>query len=117
MTKTTIRMAAWLALLFIAFATLSPIGLRPRSLMPVDLERAMAFLLVGALFAAAYPRHIWWTAIALAITIFGLEWLQNLRPDRHARDADAIFKLIGAGAGLCLGWVMAKLAGLTQPSR
>ena len=110
MTKTTIRIFAWLAFLFIAFATLSPIGLRPRSVLPVDMERAVAFLVIGLLFALAYPRHLWLAVAVVLIGVVGLEWLQTLQTGRHARETDAVVKLAGAGIGLGCGWLLAQLA-------
>ncbi|KKC33989.1 hypothetical protein [Devosia psychrophila] len=110
MTKTTLRIFAWLAFLFIAFATLSPIGLRPHSVLPVDMERAAAFLAVGLLFALAYPRHLWLAAAVVLVSVVGLEWLQTLHPDRHGREGDALVKLAGAAIGLGCGWLLAQLA-------
>lgn len=109
MSTTMIRIAAWLTFLFIAFATLSPIGLRPLSSLPVDIERALAFSLVGFLFAIAYPRQIWLAAGIIIIGVVGLELLQNLRPDRHGRNADAVVKLAGGAIGLGFGWLAAQV--------
>lgn len=106
MTTTIFKVLAWSALLAIAAATLSPIGLRPRLDVPVDLERMAAFALVGLLFALAYPRKIWMAAAIVAIGVVGLEWLQHIRPDRHGRAADALVKAAGAFAGLGMGWVI-----------
>lgn|GEM_PF-287981 len=106
MTRTVFMYLAWSALLAVAVVTLSPIGMRPRLPMPVDLERAAAYLVVGLLFALAYPRHVW---LALAIVVLGLlclEWLQGLRPDRHARLGDAMVKGAGALIGLGFGWLL-----------
>ena len=91
MTRTILQALAWLALIGIAIATLSPIGLRPRlSMLPVVIERSAAFVVVGLLFALAYPRKIWLALLIVIIGVFGLEWLQELRPDRHGRFADAM---------------------------
>jgi|SRR5215217_2111750 len=114
MTTTTIRALAWLIFLFIAMATLSPIGLRPQSSMPADVERAAAFLVCGVLFALAYPRQLWLAVAVVVVGVFGLEWLQTLRPGRHGREADALVKLAGAVIGLGLGWLLAQLAPLRR---
>ena len=108
MSRKTLRIAAWLVLTFIAFATLSPIGWRPHSLLPVNLERAAAFVLAGLLFGLAYPRHVLLAGVVLAIGIIGLEVLQTLQPDRHGRELDALIKLAGATLGLVLGWFTAR---------
>ena len=108
MTRTVLRSLAWIALIAIAAATLSPIGLRPRLPVSVDLERGVAFLLVGLLFALAYPRRIWLAIAVVIIGAFGLEWLQALRPDRHGRIDDALIKAFGAVIGLTAGWLCIK---------
>lgn len=104
-----VRIAAWLALAVIVFATLSPIGLRPQTHLPVNLERWAAYFLAGTLFGLAYPKHIIWAAILLALGAVGLELVQMLRPGRHGRELDALFKLGGAWLGLGLGWVCTRL--------
>jgi uncharacterized membrane protein len=109
MTQRFFRIAAWLALGVIIFATLSPIGLRPQTGLPVNLERWAAYLLAGGLFGLAYPRQILWAALLLAIGAIGLELAQMLRPGRHGRELDALFKMFGAWIGLGLGWLGARL--------
>ena len=108
-TKTFIRLTAWIVLAAVVFATLGPVGYRPKTMLPVDIERSGAFLAAGILFALAYPRQIWFAAALLLIGAVGLEWLQNLRPDRHGREGDAMVKLGGASIGLGLGWLAAQL--------
>jgi hypothetical protein len=49
--------AAWCALGFIIFVTLSPIGLRPGT-GSAGLERFVAYYLLGSVFVAAYPRAL-----------------------------------------------------------
>lgn len=101
--------AAWAALLAVAFATLSPIGIRPHIPVPANVERAFAFFVIGTLFALAYPKRIWWALAIMLIGVFGLELLQELRPDRHARLGDAAAKATGALLGLSLGWFVRKI--------
>ena len=108
MTLNPLRLLAWGALFALAFATLSPIGLRPRLPLPVDIERGLAFLVVGLLFALAYPRRIWWALAILLVGVFGLELLQMLRSDRHGRLDDALVKAAGAIIGLGTGWLIAQ---------
>lgn len=102
MTQRILRLAAWLALAAILFVTVLPIGLRPHDVMPVDLDRALAFGVMTALFALAYPGR--WLAVGLTIIVgaFAIEFLQELSPTRHARLDDAIVKAGGALVGLCL---------------
>ncbi|WP_294643282.1 VanZ family protein [uncultured Aureimonas sp.] len=113
MTQRILRLAAWLALAAILFVTVSPIGLRPHDVMPVDLDRALAFVVMTALFALAYPKR--WLAVGLTIIVgaFAIELLQELSPTRHARLDDALVKAGGAFVGLCL----ARLVLTVHPRR
>lgn len=115
MIQNTIRIAAWLVLAFLVFATLSPIGWRPQSALPVNFERAAAFFVAGGLFGLAYPRQIVWIAAVMAVAIIALEWAQFLQPGRHGRELDAVVKLVGAGIGLGLGWWLSRL--ILRPMR
>ncbi len=102
------RPIAWLLLAGIIFVTLSPIGLRPHTVTSVNLDRALAFSLVGFMFAVAYPRH--WIAVA-ALVIFGaltIEYLQYLSPTRHARLQDAVVKILGGSVGILVGCALNK---------
>ncbi|TCR85789.1 KTSC domain-containing protein [Rhizobium sp. BK376] len=99
MKKRTIQFAAWAALVAIVFVTISPIEWRPRDILPVDIDRALAFAAMTALFVAAYPRH-WFAHSVLAVMgAGGIELLQQLSPTRHARLDDATVKAAGALAG------------------
>jgi VanZ family protein len=85
-------------------------------MLPVDIERSAAFVVVGLLFALAYPRKIWLALLIVIVGVFGLEWLQELRPDRHGRFADAMVKSVGALIGLSAGWVLFRIAETIFPS-
>jgi VanZ family protein len=102
--------AAWAGLVFITYATLSPIDWRPelvaggfyKAFFTVA-ERFGAYAVLGLLFCLAYPRHL----ALVCILVFGsaviLELLQNFVPDRDARVVDVIEKLLGGAAGILLG--------------
>lgn len=105
-----LRLVAWLLVATIVVVTLGPIEDRPRTFLPVDAERALAYFAIGLAFALAYPRHIWWAVAFVVVGAIGLEWLQNLRPYRHGREADALVKVAGAVIGLGVGWLIAQLA-------
>ncbi len=92
---------------FIAYATLSPLYLRPtltaaESTGIVLLEQVGAFALLGLLFSWSYPGK----AIFVGSIVFGsaviLELLQIAIPDRHARMIDALEKLTGGASGMLL---------------
>ena len=91
----------WMAVLTIVFATLSPIGLRPKTGHP-DLERFGAFFLAGACFAIGYPRFRRWASLAIVVGAAMLEAGQLLVPGRDAHVHDAIVKIIGGIVGLTL---------------
>jgi VanZ family protein len=106
---------AWLLLAAIIFVTLSPIGLRPHTVTSVNLDRALAYLLVGFMFAVAYPRR--WLAVAVLL-IFGalaIEYLQYLSPTRHARLHDAGVKIVGASVGVFAGCLLNRVR-LAKPT-
>ncbi|CAN7510304.1 VanZ family protein [Rhizobium sp. LjRoot30] len=103
------QIAAWICLFAIIFATISPISFRPRDFLPVDVDRALAFFVMSALFVIAYPRYILACAVLLVIGAGAIELLQYLAPTRHAQAHDAMIKAIGAIAGILVGWVANRL--------
>jgi apolipoprotein N-acyltransferase len=105
-----LRISAWTCLAAIAFVTLAPLGLRPDSGMPPNIERFVAFAVVGVLFAAAYPRYILFAAVIVLGAAVVFELLQLLAPSRHGRLFDAGVKVAGGLVGLCAGWIMSKLS-------
>ena len=94
--------AGWLALAFIVYATLSPIDDRP-VIAGAQFEHFAAFAVVGLAFGLAYPRRIFLVAAIILISAFGLEALQLLTPDRHARLLDALVKAAGGVCGIGIG--------------
>lgn len=94
--------AGWLALAFVAFVTLSPVGARP-SIGSTHLEHFIAFALIGLVFALAYPNRILLVVVIVVGAALGLEALQLLTPDRHARATDALVKSLGGISGICAG--------------
>jgi hypothetical protein len=67
MFKIALRTLAWITLLAIVAATLSPIADRPHLSSDPGIERAAAFFLLGLLFCLGYRRH--W-AVALGIVLW-----------------------------------------------
>lgn len=106
---TLLRIAAWLCLAGIAFATLSPIGLRPTTGLSPSIERFVAFAMVGALFAAAYPRYILFAALIVLGAAVLFELLQLLEASRHGRLFDASVKIAGGAIGLAAGSIAGRL--------
>jgi len=106
--QTLLRIAAWGCLAIIAFVTLGPLNVRPNSGLPPSAERFLAFAMVGALFAAGYPRYILFAAAIVLGAAALFELLQLLAPSRHGRAFDAAVKIVGGMAGLTLGWLFAR---------
>jgi VanZ like family len=103
--------AGWLTLAFIVFATLSPMADRPTVAGP-HFEHFAAFAAMGLAFALAYPSRILFILALVAGTAVGLEALQLLTPDRHARAADAFVKALGGISGISMGqlaWFLLRL--------
>lgn len=110
MTTTNIlRVLAWLLLLGLVVVTVAPIEFRPITPLPVQLERALALLLIGLVFALAYPRHILLvTALVIGATAL-LEVAQVLEPSRHGRLIDFAVKAIGGAAGILAGYLINRV--------
>src|SRR5258708_39697060 len=94
-----LRIIAWLLAAAITFATLGAASSRPHADLGQAGEHALAFVLIGLAFGAAYPRHRW-RAAALAVAPTGLiEILQLWAPGRPAGWADFIADALAACAG------------------
>ncbi|QOZ24919.1 hypothetical protein CI1B_08980 [Bradyrhizobium ivorense] len=94
--------AAWLALIVIAITTVAPIYDRP-TFGHARIERLVAFMALGAMFAWSYPNRLLFSVLIVSCGAFGLEALQLITPDRHARLLDAFVKLAGGWSGLGFG--------------
>ena len=94
------RIAAWLGFAAMLFVTLSPIEMRPGDIFNVDVDRALAFGLLAAMFMVAYPRHALFVGGMIVLSAGAIELLQALSPTRHARLDDAIIKGSGALGGM-----------------
>lgn len=101
-----LRLLAWLLLFGLVVVTVGPLSLRPVTPLPTQLERALALLLIGFVFALAYPRHIVLVAALVLGTTIVLELVQVFEPSRHGRIVDVSVKLIGGGIGLTLGTLL-----------
>src|SRR5215210_8438445 len=106
MFKRLVTVAAWTLLIFIAYATISPLRSRPTLPGSPSLEHFAAFAVLGALFCFAYPRHIALVCLLVLGSALLLEFMQLLTPDRHARIQDAIEKMAAGSAGLVAGRTM-----------
>jgi len=94
------RWLAWPLLVAIIFVTVSPIGLRPVTPAPADLERFVAYAALGGVFCLGYPKHRLLALVSLVALAGALEALQHLVPTRHGRISDAAVKALGAATGI-----------------
>jgi hypothetical protein len=102
MLRNVLILAAWTFLVFVAYATLSPIQARPIISRSADLEHVAAFVVLGGLVCLGYPRRlvlVCWIVFGSAIM---LELMQNLTPDRHPALLDAMEKVAGGAAGIAM---------------
>lgn len=100
MTRRPFQILAWLAIAAVVVVTILPLDMRPRDILPVDVDRALACAVFAGLFVLAYPKH--WKLIGLIMVAgaAGIEALQLLSPTRHARVEDAVVKAVGALIGV-----------------
>lgn len=103
------RAISWLLLAALIFVTLCPIKLRPVSGAPPDLERFVAFAVLGAIFAFGYPKNRVIILFFLVAFAGSLEALQQFIPTRDARVHDAVIKAIGAFMGVFIARAMLQL--------
>ena len=109
MTKLS-RIVALALFAFIIFATLSPIQLRPH-LAPANVERALAYVLLGFAVALGFPNRLYQTVIFVVMTAGVLELLQIIDPSRHARFIDALVKGLAGVIGIVAGQWLVKAGG------
>jgi VanZ family protein len=104
--KTMLRRLGLLSFLLvaavIAFATLAPVELRPRT-GHVHFERIFAYLLLGGSLSLAFPRKPALVIGALIVLACGLEYAQTFIPTRDGRIPDAVEKCVGAVIGAAMG--------------
>jgi hypothetical protein len=112
MFRKLIIVAAWASVAAFAYATLTDVGfvysiyfkLAPHLLWPMKsyahVEHVIAFAVLGALFAFAYPKRIIFVCCVVFSSAVVLECLQTLTPDRHGRLIDAFEKVAGGALGI-----------------
>jgi VanZ family protein len=120
MPRKVLSLISWTYLAFIAFATLSPMSLRPSLIastephLVVVAEHVGAFAVLGLLFSLLFPRRL----IFICLVVFGsgvlLEFLQYLVPTRDARLSDALEKLGGGTLGILTGYLIHLLSQATR---
>ena len=100
------HLAAWLLLAATALVTLAPASWRPETGFSAQIERFVAFALIGLVFSIAYPRRPWLIALMVLGAAVAFEFMQLFVHTRHAGLRDVIAKLAGGGIGLLAGRVI-----------
>ncbi|WP_236759403.1 VanZ family protein [Agrobacterium sp. RAC06] len=90
--------------------TVAPIGARPSTITSADLDRAIAFVVMSALFAIAYPRRILPIALALILAVFLIELAQYFSVTRHPQFHDALVKAFGVLIGVSTGRLINRMS-------
>lgn len=110
---TILQILAWLLTAAVTFATLGPPSLRPHSPLGQDGEHALAFVLLGLAFGAAYTRHRLILAAIVVVLTGVMEVLQFWAPGRHARledfVVDASTACVGIAVAAGLDWVIQRM--------
>ncbi|QFI68492.1 hypothetical protein EKH55_3618 [Sinorhizobium alkalisoli] len=108
--RRAVSLVAWLLLAVVVYSTLSPVGMRPHIGNWVQFERFGAYGALGLSFAMAYPRRRGLVLTVLLAGAAGLELLQMVLPDRHARFGDLAVKMAGTACGVCVAWLSVRYA-------
>jgi VanZ family protein len=104
------KLAAWLCVGLIVYATLVPLGMRPTAgEVGPDYERFAAYAVTSALMVLAYPRHPVRVGLMIVAIAVILEISQLAVPGRDARIADALVKVMGGLSGLVLSLFLRRL--------
>src|SRR3954466_5975772 len=108
------RIARWIVLtlaVVIAAVTLCPISVRPTTTAPANIERAIAFALLGGTIALGYFRaRNLLVGILLALVFAALlEAGQNFVPGRHGQMHDFLIKALAAILGAVAVWIVSRL--------
>ena len=103
--RTLSRCIAWVLIVAVVVATVSPIELRPDTWAPPDLERFAAALVITGALCVGYPRHRFGIVVMMLGLIGLFELAQYFIPGRHGTPHDALVKAGGA----IIGAAMARL--------
>ena len=106
---------AWLAFVFIVFATLAPLQFRPVVSHDAQLERFGAFAMLGLLFGLAYPRRLIADLFFMIAAAGVLEASQHLTGNRHGHLRDATAKALGGTFGVAVALMILATLSYCRP--
>ncbi|WP_051626125.1 VanZ family protein [Kozakia baliensis] len=104
----TLRIISFSVFAYIIWVTICPLPSRPHIGDP-QLERMSAYICLGILFAAAYPKQKTIVAISLVMGSIVLEFGQFFAPHRDPHLIDALAKAFGALLGVAMIYFCGKL--------
>ena len=126
---TTLAIAAWGMVSLIGYATLTKVQfiyvvygkIKPflfgaNMATWAHLEHAIAFSMLGILFALAYPRRPLVTCSFVAGIAVVFELLQTLTPDRHGTLMDASEKIVAGCIGIAVVATIQFVRSANKPS-
>jgi hypothetical protein len=116
MPQTAIRILAWSSIVALFVVTDTMYSLRPHTIFTPPIDRFLALVCVGAVFAAAYPKNLPLVVGVLLTAVVGFELLQRLLPGRHGFGSDMFVKATGACVGVFVSYVMHRLVELVARS-
>lgn len=108
------RLAAFVLIAAVVFATLGPPRYRPHSPLGQDGEHALAFVLVGVAVGLAFPHRRLLVAPMSVMLVGLLEIMQLWAPGRHARLEDFLVDAVATCAGLAVAAAIAWFAAMDQ---
>ena len=102
------RLAAWALLGLIAMATLGPLSHRPKMTDDPQVERFLAYALIGGLFGLGHPKRRAMLVVALPCVALLLELGQLLVPGRDFGGRDIVAKSLGAVTGVGIAAILTR---------
>ena len=97
------------AYIAVLVASLVPTTSLPQVTLSDKIEHFIAYALLAALGAKAFPGRPWLLAIVLAVNGIGVEFLQQaMGVGRRGEVLDALANTLGIAAGLGLIWLMRR---------
>lgn len=103
----TARFVAWCLAIVITLLSLVPLGMRPQTGAPRNLEHIAIFAATGVAFGLGYSRRPSFVAVALVFFAGAIELAQTFVPGRHARLSDFIVDAVTMGAAAAVASIAA----------
>lgn len=106
------RTVAWIMFAVVALISATRVRLPACTSISLDMERSIAFGLVGMMFIFAYPDDRRIVAALCFLGVIVTELLQAMFSTRYERMEGVIFKTMGATAGLLIGAAILQIVSM-----